>query len=394
MRICFLTPRFPYPPIKGDKLRVFHQLQALSREHDIALLSLAESPPSAEERAQVERLCEQVIIVPLPRWRRVVNLATGVVYGRQPGQVRYYNTPALQPQLDGLLASERFDVVHVSLIRMLPYVWGLRNQPVVVDLIDSLALNLDARREQVAGPLRIAYNLEYRRVRAYEQAVVGRFSALVVSSPADAERLGDGGHVTVIPNGVDLERFSFRGAEGRDEATLVFTGNLGYHPNEEAVLWFVREVWPLVRSKHPRARLQIVGANPGRQMRSLEREGVEIAGQVPDVASYLRRATIAICPMRSGSGIQNKVLEAMACGAPVVASSIANRGVQAVAERDLLVADSPRAFADSITRLLADRTLRARLGRAARSLVEQRFRWEQHAQRLSEIYASFQRAAA
>jgi sugar transferase (PEP-CTERM/EpsH1 system associated) len=391
MKICFLAPRFPYPVIKGDSLRVYHQLRALSPHHRVTLLTLADTPVSREDYAHVANLCERVEVVPLSRWRALWNLGVGVLSG-QPMQVRYYRARALQRRLTALLAGERFDVVHTTLIRMLPYVWGLRELPVVVDLIDSLSLNLEARRLQVRGLRRLAYEMEYRRVRKYEQEVVRRFPALVVSSPADQQALG-GDNVAVIPNGVDMEQFPFRGPVGRDADTLVFTGNMGYHPNEEAVVWFAAEVWPLLLRRYPRLRFQIVGTSPTERVRALAGiEGIEVLGRVPDVAAYLNRATVAVCPMRSGSGIQNKVLEAMAAGTPVVATSIANRGVQAVPGRDLLVADSGASFAAAVAEMVDSPAAAAALGRAGRSFVEEHFRWEQHGKRLAAIYAAVREA--
>jgi sugar transferase (PEP-CTERM/EpsH1 system associated) len=392
MRICFLSPRFPYPAIKGDSLRVYHQLRTLSQQHRITLLTMTDTPVSSSDFAKVAPLCERVEVVPLSRWRTLWNLSRSL-FSRQPMQVHYYRAGAFRKRLTALLAEERFDVIHATLIRMLPYVWNIREVPVVVDLIDSLSLNLEARRRQVGGLKRLAYEVEYRRVSKYERTVVERFPALVVSSPTDQQVLG-GKNITVIPNGVDVEQFPFQGSIGRDGATLVFTGNMGYHPNEEAVAWFAGEVWPLLRLTHPRLCFQVVGTNPSDRIRALAQSvhGIQVLGRVPDVATYLKRATVAVCPMVSGSGIQNKVLEAMSAGAPVVATAIANRGVQARADCDLLIADTPPAFAASVARLLDNPADGAALAQAGRRFVEQHFRWEEHARRLSNIYAAVREA--
>jgi len=223
---------------------------------------------------------------------------------------------------------------------------------------------------------------------AYERAAVARFPALLVTSQADAEALGGGDKVRVLPMGVDLCRFKFQGPEGRDPATLVFTGNMGYHPNEEAVFWFAREVWSRIKEANPEARWQIVGANPGARVRDLARTypGVEVMGRVPDIGEHLGRATLAVCPVRSGSGIQMKVQEAMATGTPVVATSTANRGVGAAPASELIVRDDPAEFAAAVSALLGDQAARARLGAAGRAFVEQHFSWEQHGRELSGIY--------
>ncbi|MFY0523476.1 glycosyltransferase [Archangium gephyra] len=388
MRICLITPRFPYPLIKGDSLRVFHQLQGLSRRHQVTLVSLNDSPLEPGQLEPLSRLCEQVHVVPLPRWKAAVNLATGLFTPR-PLQVEYHRSSRFERTLSTVLANGKFDAIHVSLIRMLPYVWNLVGQRViVVDLIDSMSLNLLSRRNEARGAMRLAYGLEYRRVRDYERAVVQRFPSLVISSPIDRRLLGSP-HILVNPNGVDVEKFQFRGAEGREPATLIFTGNMAYPPNQEAVCWFVRQVWPLLRPRWPRLQLEIVGAEPPASIRALAGPGgnIQVLGRVPMMEERLGKATVAICPMQSGSGIQNKVLEAMASGTPVVSTAVANQGVQACPERDLLIGDTPQAFALAVERLLLNAGLRRWLGANGRELVEQRFRWEVHVARLEALYA-------
>ena len=387
MRILFLTPRFPSPPLKGDQARVYDQLRTLHAGHEISLLSLAEVPVGPDDLARVAPLCREVTVVPLPRWRAWWNLGRGLA-SAQPLQVGYYQAAAVGLHLRRMLAAGPFDVVHTTLIRMLPYVWHLARPPVLVDLIDSLSLNLESRRGRLRGSRRLVYELEYRRVRAYERAAGRHFPALVVQSAADQQAL-DSPHVTVLPNGVSAERFPFHGPEGRDGRTLVFVGNMGYPPNEEAVLWFGRTVWPQLQARYPDLRWQVVGPGPSARVQALAAAGPGIAvlGRVEDVTVYLGRAAVAVCPMLSGSGIQTKVLEALATGTPVVASSLANRGVGAVAERDLLVADTAAAFAAAVGRLLDDGAARARLGAAGRAFVDAHFRWDQHARGLETLYA-------
>jgi glycosyltransferase involved in cell wall biosynthesis len=162
---------------------------------------------------------------------------------------------------------------------------------------------------------------------------------------------------------------------------------MGYQPNEAAVVWFAREVWPILRVAEPSVRLRIVGAQPSSRVKSLGKTpGIEVIGAVTDVAAYLQRASLAVCPMQSGSGIQNKVLEAMATGTPVVATAIANRGIQAVDGRDLILAESPEDFAIAISCLMHDPNMRALLAQNGRALVERRFDWEGHAERLLSLY--------
>lgn len=363
----------------------------MSRRHRITLVSLNDSPLSPEQLEPLSRVCERIHIVPLPRVKAAVNLATGLFTPR-PLQVEYHRSSRFERVLSRVLAGEAFDALHVTLIRMLPYVWNLvEKKVVVVDLIDSMSLNLLSRRNEARGPMRLAYGLEYRRVRDYERAVVQRFPSLVISSPIDRQVLG-GTHIVVNPNGVDLEKFQFRGFAGREPETLIFTGNMAYPPNEEAVCWFVRHVWPLLRPRWPRLRLEIVGAAPPASIRALAGPGsnLQVLGRVPRMEERLGKATVAICPMQSGSGIQNKVLEAMATGTPVVSTAVANQGVQGCPERELLIGDTAEEFASAVERLLLEPGLRRRLAENGRRLVEQRFRWEVHVARLEALYTGQQ----
>lgn len=349
------------------------------------MLAMSESPVGESDHAHMRELCESVTVVPLPRKQVLLNLAAGLPR-RVPLQVSYFRSGEFRRTLDSLLTNGAFDVVHATLIRILPYVWHTQDTPVAVDLIDSLTLNLQDRRSKVRWPLRLGYEMEYARVKSYEREVVRHFPGLVVSSPADRQVLGSD-KVAVIPNGVDLDRFPYYSQEGRDPATVIFTGNMGYHPNEEAVLWFASEVWPLVRATRADARFQVVGINPGEKVRALDgKDGIEVAGMVPDVATYLGKATISVAPMNTGSGIQNKVLEAMSTGTPVVATSTANRGVGGEPGRDLLVADAPAELAGAVLRLLEDAQLREQLGNVGRGFVQRQFRWEGHAEELVRVY--------
>ena len=391
MKICFVTPRFPYPAIKGDTLRTFHQLQALSARHQLTLVSLHDRPVTADLLAPVGTLCERVRVVAHPTWRSVLRTGAGL-FDRAPLQLAYYRTNRFRQMLDAVLAADRYDAIHVSLVQMAPYVWDLAKGkiPVVLDLVDCRSLNLMSRRDERRGPVRALYGLEYRRVRDYERAVAAHFPRLVISSPVDRAVLGDRAHV--IPNGVDLDQFPFQSPEGRQRQTLIFTGNMAYPPNEEAVRWFVRYVWPLLQARWPCLRLEIAGASPGARVKALESwPGVTVLGRVPSMAEHLARATVSICPLQSGSGIQNKVLEALAVGTPVVSTTVGNQGTQATPERELLVADSPEDFACAVDRLLRDEDLRARLATYGRAYVEQRFQWSAHARALEALYSGHAR---
>jgi glycosyltransferase involved in cell wall biosynthesis len=224
-------------------------------------------------------------------------------------------------------------------------------------------------------------------MRRFEPRVMRNFDRVLVSSPADRDALERGGKngVAVIPNGVDAAYFAFHEAP-RENDTIVFLGKMSYYVNVAAVQWFCRQVLPLIWRQRPNARFRIVGRDPVREITALAGKGIEVTGTVPDVRPHLASAAVSVCPMVTGSGIQNKMLEAMAVGAPTVSTTIACQALSVEPGRDVLVADTPEAFADCVVRLLNDGELRRRVAANARRYVEQHHDWRAIGCRLEEIY--------
>jgi len=227
---------------------------------------------------------------------------------------------------------------------------------------------------------------ESRRVRNYERALVHQYDQLVISSPEDRKAIGDFPNLHVVPNGVDLQTHPFI-AEGREVATIVFTGTMWYFPNVDAATWFVKNVFPIVQIQVPEIRLFIVGARPAFSVRRLAQvPGVVVTGYVTSMQEYLSRATIAIAPMKSGSGMQFKVIEAMASGVPVVATPYALGGLEVMNGEHLLIARDAEGFAEGIIRLIRDSQLRNHLIQNARKLVEEKYSWERTVEMLEYVY--------
>jgi sugar transferase (PEP-CTERM/EpsH1 system associated) len=380
VKILFVTSRFPHPPFRGDQVRAFHQIRLLSPRHAITLLSFREGA-SPESLSAVAALCKEVQVVELPAWRKAWNLARGLLTGR-PVQVALYESPAMRR-----LVADRtpgHDVVHAQLVRMAPYLQP--GAPTVLDLVDALSVNMERRAAHDRGPLRLAARLEARRLRRYEREAVGRARRSAVVSAADREALGSPPGMAVIPQGVDLALFPF--VDGPREAdTVMFTGNLGYFVNVDAAVFLAREVWPRVRASRPAATLQLVGDRPAARVRRLGAlPGVRVSGPVADMHTHLARARAAVAPVRTGSGMQNKVLEAMATGTPMVATPLAAAALEARDGEHLLLAEGAEDFAVAVLRLLGDAGLGRRLAASARRLVETRFTLERSVEALERLY--------
>lgn len=376
--MLYVVTRSPFPPWRGDQLRSYHLLRHLARRHEITLV-VAGTHPSGSALSAVAALGVQVRSLGSPHWRAGVRMARGVLGDRRPFQVLPYTGNAAVREVAELAAEH--DLVHAHLLRAIPMVPD--HEPLVVDLVDALSLNLTRRSEHDRGVRRWAARWEASRLGRYEESIITRSRATVVATDEDAAHLG--GRSVVIPNGVDFGEFWLRNA-GRTAPTLGFAGNLGYFPNVDAARTLVTEVLPGVRRSVPEARALLAGTRPARAVRRLAGADVTLVTDPPDIGGVIASAAVAVMPMRAGTGIQNKVLEAMAVGTPVVTTARVADAVGAVDGTHLLVADGVPATVDATVRLLTDRGLGAELRRQARAFVEEHFSWEQAAVAMERVW--------
>lgn len=385
MRILFLASRFPYPLTQGDRLRAYNFLQHLSKAHHITLVTPIQSQQEYEYLPYLESCCQQIEAVPITRISKLKNILRAPL-STLPLQVTYYQHEQIQKKVNELLSQKQFDIVHTQLARMAPFVQPWSSLPKVLDFIDALSLNMARRAKQEKGLKSLVFGIEARRMSRYERQLVGQFDQCIISSPIDRNVIGDFSNLEVIANGVSLDNFPYVTTE-RTPNTIIFAGNMSYFPNINAVCYFVDRVLPLIRSTIPEVRFTIVGPNFSAHLKQrFLQSGVEITGFVPDVHAFLKTSTVAIAPMQSGSGIQNKVLEAMATGTPVVATSYGIGSLPVQSGQHLLIADSPQEFAQSVIQLLSDQKLHRAIAINARQMVEASFTWEQAVQRLETIY--------
>lgn len=359
-------------------MRAFQLIKALAGRAEIRVVAFGAGEPLPVVGVEVRAIESR-----LPR-RLAANLRAP--QPALPAQVRLFLDTAMARAVEREIADWRPDVVHVTLARMAPYMPASGSFHRHLDLVDSLALNMRTRAAAHRGPARAAFGAEARLMLRYEARMAALADSSSVVSAADREMPGLGA-AAVIPNGVDVEAFPFAIPVER-APQLVFFGNLGYFHNAEPARFLAEQVLPLVRQRVPNAELRLVGARPTAAVRGLaELDGVEVAADVPEMAAELQRATLAVLPSFSGSGIKNKALEAFCVGLPVVANRLGVQGVDgAVAGEHYLEADGEEAIAAAAVELLADAQLRARLATAARSLVLERYTWERQAERLLELY--------
>ena len=386
MDILFIASRLPYPPLQGDRRRAYHQLRWLSRRHRVTLVAPVWHRAEAAGAAELAPFCAHVELVPLSAWRGAWRAGWGTPTGL-PWQTLYYGDPALSERVRVVLERQPVDLAHVQLIRCARVGAVLSGVPRVLDFIDALSLNLARRAARERGLLAWLWREEARRAGRYERELIRHFTQLVITTEQDRAAIGDYPNLRIVPNGVDTELFPFV-ASGREAALLVFSGRLGYFPNADAAAYLVEEILPLIRREVPEAQVALVGADPPARVRRLARvPGVKVTGYVDSVHAYLARATVAVVPMRGGTGMQLKMLEAMASGAPVVATPFALGGLPARDGEELCIAGSTTQFAERVLELLRDPARRDRLAHNARRMVEVHCGWGPAVAALERVYA-------
>ena len=400
MKILFLSLRCPYPPHRGDRIRSYNFIKQLSKQHDITLVYFAESETDIESATHLEPFCERVEWVRFHRSFAFLN--TGIhCLSRCPLQLHYWYAPQMRRKIDQILAQEHFELIHAHLFRMGQYVAEVQGPTKVLDLCDSLALNLSRRAELESNPWlakikldctpkRFLVKLEEKRVRRYEVDIMKAFDCGTVVANFDRDYLlqqDEFLNLSIVPMGVDLEYFQPKSVIA-SEPVLLFTGTMNYFPNADAVIYFCSEIFPRIQERHPKAVFYVVGNHPSEAVKRLEtQDGVVVTGYVPDVRPYFEKASVFVAPLRAGSGIQTKNLEAMAMGVPVVTTSVGAMGLEAEVGNELLVADTSVDFAEHVNHLLNNERLRANLAETARTRVETSYSWEAIGDRLKSVYA-------
>ena len=377
MKILFLCHRFPYPPTQGGNIRSFNMIRHLSQRAHVTVASIAHSTEAAAEGAGIEPYCNSYRAIVLPKWQAWLQMIARVPT-LTPSSLGYFASGQLRHFIDRELRTGAYDLIVVHCSSVAPYVAGFSDLPKVLDFADMDSAKWSLYADTLGLPMSVVYGVEGWKLRRLESALARDFDLTTVTTAAELETLDDLGtarRTGWFPNGVDTEFFQPSEADW-DPDQICFTGKMDYFPNEQAVAWFAREVLPLIRQTRPTAAFSIVGASPTAAVRELaDLPGVTVTGTVPDVRPFSHRAAVVVAPLFLARGVQNKVLEAMAMGVPVVSSHPAARGVDAVPGEHLLTAEGAEDFAQAVLGLMNDPARRRALGDAGRDRVLSHHTW-------------------
>jgi sugar transferase (PEP-CTERM/EpsH1 system associated) len=389
MKLLVLLSRFPYPLDKGDKLRAYHQLRCLAEAHEICLFALSDEVVTAEMEAAVRPLCRGGLVVQRLRRPGIARgMARALATGR-PLQVGYFYEPSAQRQLDALLRTFRPEHVYCQLIRMAEYLRPHAGKwPMTLDYMDVFSAGMARRATQAPVWQRAIWALEARRLAAYEGAAFDWFRHHTIISDQDRQliRHPQREQIHIVLNGIDTDFFRPR-PEALKECEVLFCGNMAYHPNVDAACFLAEEIMPLVRQQHPGARLLVAGTTPALRVLALASEVVTVSGWVPDIRAAYAAACVFVAPMRVGTGLQNKLLEAMAMQLPCVTTPLANNALRGQPGHDLEVAETAAELATAIGRLLADAGRAAQVAVQGHTFVKSNYNWSAATNKLTELFS-------
>lgn len=396
MKLLITVSRFPYPLEKGDKLRSYNHIKYLSKTFDIYLFCLSLQKVSEQQIEALKPFCKDIKVVRIGPLEMFFQLLKNFLFQPKiPLQVSLFNSEKNQKLFDKYLEKVLPNMLFCQLIRTAHLAEKYTIYPRIIDYMDALSLGMKRRYLQHSNPVaKWVFKREYQNLKYYEALVFDKFDGHIIISEQDKVNISHAHHqaIEVVANGVDLDYFINASFEKKHD--LCFVGNMNYPPNIEAAKFLVKEIIPLVAKTNPNVRCLLAGANPHANVRNLASSHIEVAGWLPDIRNAYLSARIFIAPMQLGSGLQNKLLEAMALGIPCITSDVANNSLGAKPGNEVLIANTAQEFATEICNLLKNELLQIALSKAGREFVEKNYSWESNNAKLQEFLVKTQNKKA
>jgi len=395
MRILFLSTRSPYPLISGHSLRTYHMVKGAAQRHNVTLVTFTQLDVE-EKKENVEHLrgfCEDVFQFRIPMDMSRVNLVGAVcrnLLSPAPLVAEKYNVGPMRQKIRELLQGKRFDLVHVDLLPLSVYTNEFEDLPKLLANHNVESLRLKRWFQTEANPARKCYlGIQLLKLRRFELSVMNRFDCCVVVSEEDKQvlrKMGARKDLFVVPNGTDTSFFSPNG-ESVKEKSIVWLGHMDVHTNKDAVMYFWNEIYPLLRTRDPSIEMTFVGTGPPEEIvAAAERDRlIKVTGFVDDIRPYVGQASVVVVPIRIGSGTRIKILDTMAMGKAIVSTSVGCEGLNIANGRNIMVADDPKSFSESVIELLNDAKMRGEIEKEARDLAKT-YDWGRMVEKQEAVY--------
>ncbi|MFT2090386.1 TIGR03087 family PEP-CTERM/XrtA system glycosyltransferase [Paraglaciecola sp. 2405UD69-4] len=388
MNILLLSHRVPFPPNKGEKIRTFHQVQHLNElGHQVHLIAPYEDETELVYfKALEDSLCSTVTTSLLSK--KLVRLLKGLIKGKALSVANFYNLK-LQKQFDDFVTKNNIDAIICSASSVAEYVFksealeAMKRAPLLImDFMDVDSDKWGQYKESSSFPMSLIYSREQRLLKAYEKQIVEQFDTCYLIAEAEVnlfnEKVIKSDKVQVMGNGLDTSAYYPNPLKKQSGgSTFLFTGVMNYKPNEDAVLWFVKECWPSILKTHPESRFIIAGMSPSSDILQLKNEeSIEVTGFVDDILPYYHQADIFVAPFRLARGVQNKVLQAFSCALPVISTPMGAEGILCTPGKDILIASTPAEFIQQAKKLISNTKLAESIAQNSEEIIKQNYSWQ------------------
>jgi sugar transferase (PEP-CTERM/EpsH1 system associated) len=385
MKVAVVLTRIPFPLMKGDKLRAYYQIKELAKKHEVYLFCLNYKDEEVKASEELAKYCKVVHIERLNLFASLLRVGFSI-FSKLPFQTAYYNSKKAKKAFKAFVENNRIDLCYFQFVRLAPYAKGIERKK-VLDFQDTLSVNMKRRADKSGFLERVLFSMEARRLTRYENKMFDCFDALTIITESDrallqSERKNE---VHIIPNGVAESYFNYP-QPSEKPFDLLFSGAMSYAPNIDAAHYLIREVMPLVWKQKPQVRIAIAGGGVPAWLERLSNDRIIMPGWVDDMKEYYCQTKIFIAPMQIGTGLQNKLLEAMAMNVPCITSPLANQALKAKDGEEILIANNAEQYADCVLRLLDDESLSRKIANAGKEYVYNQYSWKTNCDRLSDIF--------
>ena len=384
MNLLVVLSRVPYPLDKGDKLRAFHQLKYLSKNHSISLFCLNEGAINPDSVQELQKICTRVKIIQFSKFQLLTNLFNGF-FNQKPFQVNYFYSKKSQNAFDQFVEELIPDTIFCQLIRTAEYVVKYSTIHKVLDYMDALSSAMDRRINNTGAFKKPMVKIEVNRLKAYEKRIASEFNELVIISEQDRSSFSfkEKESIHVISNGIDTNYF--KPVDAQKKYDFLFVGNMSYPPNVDAAVHFVEDILPLIKLKKPNIKVMIAGTTPAPSVKALASNNVTITGFLEDIRSAYNQSKVFVAPLRLGAGLQNKLLEAMSMSIPCITSTLANNALMA-SEKEILVTDKKDEFANYCVELITNNNFRDEIGANGQDYIKANFSWIINTKKLEGLF--------